>query len=345
MPKLVVVLGAGASYDVCPDDGPINRADLRPPVLANLFSRPFDDTLARYPSAQSIMSTVRTEMRGRGATKFEEVLRGLFDNPNGFIRRQIKSVPLALHHFFYEVSTAFTTEPINYSHLVNRTIGQGIHTAFVTLNYDTLLETSLRKIAGVRFSNPGAYISMPDIWLLAKLHGSADWGYPWLKAGTNGLPSIREAIEQLDPPRADPDRIEVDIPLALAKADQWYYPALALPVVGKFGFVSPSSHVDALRKFVTGCQNYLFIGFSANDDDLLAFLNENVRAARRVRIVTGTRDDLRAVGERLLNGVPQFRTTYLEEHHGFGDGFTEYLEGPFDKMVESLLTDGADMSQ
>jgi hypothetical protein len=287
------------------------------------------------------MSTVRTEMKGRGAAKFEEVLRRLFDSPNEFIKRQMKSVPLALHHYFYEVSTAYTTEPINYSHMLNRTIGQGIHTALVTLNYDTLLESSISKVTGVRFSRPSDYIAMPDVWLLAKVHGSADWGYRWTDAETRMVSGPEVAAELLEPPVAHTDNIETGIPLGLRKAQYWYYPALALPVAGKFGFVCPSSHVGALEDFVASCENFLFIGFSANDDDLLEFLNKNVREVRRVRIVAGSASDLRDVGDRLFRSVPKFfRAQYIPEVHGFATGFTAYLAGPFDDLLQSVLTGG-----
>ena len=77
----------------------------------------------------------------------------------------------------------------------------------------------------------------------------------------------------------------------------------------------PPSHEDALVTYLQDCHNFLFVGFSARDSDLLDCLSANVREVRRLWIVTGP-DDQRAVKER-LHSVAPFRTSLasiLPEH-------------------------------
>lgn len=330
--KLAVLLGAGASYDVCPERGPIKEPIYRPPLVANLFEeRAFDLTLEDYPAAHSIMSLVRTRMRPASGAKFEEVLGDLINNPSPYYQRQMTYVPLAFDSFFRKVSSRYTMEPINYSDLINRTIGQGIHTAYITLNYDTLLEQSLSKIAGRGLPTDDSYVSSSD-WMLVKLHGSVGWGYPW--ASTDDAGNLRDAAAKLGSPERTADRIRVGLPESLVADNELFYPAIALPIAGKYGFVCPPKHIEALAAFLDACESYLFIGLSAQDEDLLEFLTKSVRRSHRVEIVG--KDDVEQVEGRLLRGVRQFTPSPQCVVKTFGGGFTAYLEGECDRFISSL---------
>jgi hypothetical protein len=295
----------------------------------------FDETLAGHPEADALMSSVRTDVRG-GAT-FEQSLRRYAEDPNPYIQKLMPFVPIALHEFFFRVSNNYTSEAINYSHLINRTIGQGIQTAYITLNYDTLLEMSLRKITRVTFDSIESYISCPD-WILVKLHGSVGWGYPW--PTTEWIPDMAMAARSNTPPERRSEEIEVGLPremLRNGRLQQLFYPALALPVVGKSAFVCPPRHVEALDQFLADCQNFLFIGFSANDEDLLGLLDQSTwtRRVHLLRVVTG--GNLTDVVGRLWNGVRQFRAAPFDiERHGYDSGFTHFLANDLDPIVASL---------
>ncbi|MCH6555896.1 MAG: hypothetical protein IH797_04710, partial [Chloroflexi bacterium] len=58
-------------------------------------------------------------------------------------------------------------------------------------------------------------------------------------------------------------------------------------VEGKYGFVCPPEHVDALEGFLPSCQNYLVIGVSGRDQDLLDLLDTRVKKCAELMIVGG----------------------------------------------------------
>ncbi len=340
-PKLAVIVGAGASYDVCPDRATVKDAQWQPPIVATMFaSGAFQQVLAGHPEAAALMSSVTTDVRG--GTTFEQSLRRYAYDPNPYIQRQMPFVPIALHGFFLRVSHDYTWEPVNYSHLVNRTIGQGYQTAYITLNYDTLLEMSLYKIAGATFDSVESYISSPD-WMLVKLHGSVGWGYPW--PTDEWIPNMAAAARSNRPPERRSEEIQVALPPDMYRNGQrreLFYPALALPVVGKSGFVCPPLHVEALKRFLEDCHNFLFIGFSASDDDLLEFLATAVDYVDLLAVVTG-KGVLKDVIDRLRDTALQFhgapplpnRSGFPDEY-GFDTGFTHFLENDIDRVLSSL---------
>jgi len=372
-PKLAVILGAGASHDVCPYKGPIKDLRWKPPIVKTMFDgSALDEVLARHPEAAALMSSVRTDVRA-GLT-FEQSLRAHLSNPNPYVQRQMAFVPIALHEFFYLVSTNFTNEAVNYSHLVNRTIGQGIHTAYITVNYDTLLDTSLSKVTGVAFDSVESYVSSTD-WILVKLHGSVGWGYPWDTAEDSGLTLTEDSLSLLWPavltgaidmyrpplslgvlsrvkalsyplPAKNPDVIDVGPDPGTffhqggSGGGDVCYPALALPVTGKYGFVCPPSHLEALKAFLADCENFLFIGFSANDQDLLDLLKDTVQNVKSFCVVAGPPpDQAEGAASRLLQAVPRFRVPYPPGTGHFGYGFTVYLEHKegLDRLVSLLV--------
>lgn len=251
-------------------------------------------------------------------------------------------VPIALHEFFFRVSNEYTSEAANYSALINRTIGQDIQTAYITLNYDTLLEMSLRKITGVTLDSIGAYVSSPD-WILVKLHGSVGWGYRWGTA--EWIPNMAMAARSNKPPERRSEEIQVGLPREMyrnGRLQQLFYPALALPVVGKSGFVCPPRHVEALAEFLHDCHNFFFIGFSASDQDLLEFLARTVDHVDLLAVVTGT-GVLKDVVVRLRDTALQFQgapplpdRSGFPEQHGFESGFTHFLENDIDRVLASL---------
>jgi len=369
-PKLAVIVGAGASYDVCPDQGPILDPRWQPPIIATIFDSPaFDSVLARHPQADSIMSSIRTQMRSKRMT-FEESLAYWMGKDDEAIKRKVLQVPIALHDYFLSVSEKYTREGINYSHLINCTVRDGVHTAFVTFNYDTLLEQSLTKESGGKFIDVQSYVGSAD-YLLVKLHGSVGWGYPWIaregfqellhsiSGNSAALPAYRH-LQHYDQSLPFVDRTQ-DVPLdarvlasfwslperhnsrircnadqSLMMGDILCYPALALPVPEKCEFICPPQHLEALAQFLADCENFLFIGFSARDDMFLNFLRKEVKAVRRFGVVTGEGEVMETV-ERLdeVTGLIAASEVVLGKDV-FDKGFSRYMEYEIEAFVHTL---------
>lgn len=308
----------------------MKRPEWRPPVVADLFStKSFDMVLRNYPAAQALMSSVRTEVRS--GQPFERAIKSHVQNPNPYVQRQVREVPIALHQFFYRVSHNYTTEAINYSDVLNRTIGNGIETAFITLNYDTLLERSLQKIVGESFRTRDSYVGSKD-WLLVKLHGSIDWGYPW---ASSPIPAL-EAVRQLEPPDRKGELIEIGLSGDLHRENTLYYPAMALPVEGKYGFVCPPDHIARLKGFITDCQAYLFIGCSGSDEDMFEFIGGNPGQVLLGGLVTGKSDHTEVL-RRFRARVPAAISPPLSgDRYIFSGGFTKFLEQKLDSFLADL---------
>jgi len=305
-PKLAVILGAGASYDCCPDKGAIADETWRPPTVANLFETgAFDLVLNDHEQAYALFSPIRSRMRG-GKT-LEEALREQVDRQDPDVQRMLPYLPIALHEYFYRVSSNYVREAVNYSALLNETIGRGFHTAFITVNYDTLLEQSLRRWTGRNLQTADDYLA--DNWLLAKLHGSVGWGWLWHSPTEHRRPQV--AIGKYDLPDRKLTEIDVAVPPEMIRGRALFYPALALPVPGKGDFLCPPTHVNAIQEFLQDCLSYLFIGFSANDTDVLQLLTDSVPFKTcAVKVVAGNQREAGGVIQRLQAGVRQFRQLY-----------------------------------
>lgn len=339
MPRLAIVLGAGASFDCCPPDRPdLTKQggwDWQPPIVSDLLEcKEFNRFLNGYLDAADIFNDIRTEISG--SVSLEKALRSRWESENEHIRCKMRFVPIALRQFFHQSSERYTDQPSNYMALVGQTVGRGITTAFITVNYDTILDKVLCRFrAGPRdnrLRTVGSYVSSPD-WLLVKLHGSVDWGYRF--GGATG--SIEAIVASQELRGFAREEIEVlPHPEQLNDGPTPFYPALALPVEGKYGFVCPPSHEDALVTYLQDCDNFLFVGFSARDSDLLDCLSANVRKARRLRIVTRP-DDLRDVKERLYSVAPLRGIIILPEHTY--TSFTDFVRRGLGDLTARILSD------
>jgi hypothetical protein len=204
--------------------------------------------------------------------------------------------------------------------------------AFATLNYDTLLEQSMARFCGIGESRRWSYAR--EQWLIAKLHGSVDWGYPW--RGAERFSNAVEALELIGAPDLNRKDIQSGIDHSMRWADPVYYPAMALPVAGKYGFLCSPHTETILAEFVRNSAAIVFIGFSGQDRDLLEFLEANIGdGLRYVEIVSF--DDAEAVRDRLVQGVPKLQPWLAQNQFGLRNrGFGVYLENDFDSLLDKL---------
>lgn len=270
--------------------------DWTPPLADDLFGvRPgvlhtavrdsmnenFQRVLERYPRAEGFASILRPRLEHE---PLEALLREFRDTNEPHYLRGYQQVPLYLQELLGSVSQWFTTAPDNLNVLVGKVITADFEkVAFITLNYDLLLERAL-VTAGDSSSKKRVeqgldwYTKGSSNWMVAKLHGSVDWGRPVL----NQLPNeysgsdLDRSLELLD------DHFVRDlglggIDLVPGYSSRWindvfYYPALAVPVDDKYQPVCPADHLGALRDFLYDCPNFLFVGSIVRDSDLLDVL-------------------------------------------------------------------------
>lgn len=334
---LAIILGAGASYDVIPSTHrakTVKDPRFSPPLTRDLFNINADvqkDILSRYPAAQSAASNLRVEI---GKKKdIEEILRNMRDSSETRIKKQMKEIPLYLQELFAQISDRYTNEPVNYNILLDKTLVSSIsHTMFVTLNYDLLLEKALRN-EGVSFKAIGDYIPKNKNWSLIKLHGSVNWGKKLLVTPNKShtLNGLLDNIHQIDMENDLDGEIIIDTTyLSRQNIADLMYPALSVPVDNGYKLNCPSEHIRHLQLFLPKCKNYLIIGVSGKDEDLLGFLGRGVKDVGSVGIV-GT-ENVEEAKEKILDSVPQFQDNVRPYTSGFSDFIANNLDSFLSQM-------------
>ena len=228
--QLIVITGAGASYD----STGIEPRDLnwQPPLVKELFAEraAFHPILDFYPDAQTLAPDLRVATR-TGSVGLETYLRDqVLRSPSAYDRRRYRAIPLYLQHLLHEVSEHYTTHPVNYDRLINGVLRSANEVIFLTLNYDTILDSRLEQHAHVRSLND--YIRPDFAWSLIKLHGSVDWARRIVGASHAAVDKtdlyLSEFVASLDDVPELSDEIELrrtSVELLRRDPPHLYYPA------------------------------------------------------------------------------------------------------------------------
>jgi hypothetical protein len=189
--RLIVVVGAGASYDCSRS---LRDDEFKPPLVTLLFDgrTSFAKILHEYTLAEQAAADIRPAIAS-GATAIEEFLRTrLRDAEDAYARQRYWQVPLYLQHLMHTVSQTdghgYTIQPDNYDALLNAALVLD-EVVFISLNYDTLLDDRLFAYPP-GLENIYSYIHDRRNWSLIKVHGSVNWGRPleWdLETGYSGM--------------------------------------------------------------------------------------------------------------------------------------------------------------
>lgn len=330
--KLAVLLGAGASYDLIGAGTATVTHDYRPPLTAEIFGcgpdssiRPsFQAILETYQGARRLAATIGISVRG--GQSLEAVLRGLQDSCDPNTKRHFWDIPRYLQHLFGTISDKYTTEPVNYTYLVHAVLTSGLEqVAFVTTNYDLFLESALTSVTETKFDSLARYVPNSK-WMLIKLHGSVNWARPIRTRTMRG-----EVVEDYE------FSGEVEFLGHFSHIEDRQYPAVVVPVDGKYGFLCPPGHVTAVKSVLASCDNFLIIGMSGRDQDLLDLLQESITTCTRLAVIGG--EDTSSVLERFQKGINKFigGTPQTVPPVVFSDGFSKFLRsGMLDKFLKPI---------
>jgi hypothetical protein len=311
---LFVLLGAGASFDASTYYRPrgaqwataIGR-DTRPPLVKELFDQRFDDILARYPMARNAAPDIRdaiAEGSGAAAVSLEDHLRTRYRDSNDELdRRRFYSLPLYLQEVLWSVSGEDDVpQADNLDRLVNHLLANFAHVCFVTLNYDLLLDRSLKAIAPL--PSISSYITQQR-WSLIKLHGSVTWGYRMVEVAGLDLSDPPGDLEE----RIDRDKIFhtwADDPLSLRRAERANekfntFPALSVPLGPEDELVCPQEHQEFLVEKLqeAGAIDLLVVGYSAFDQAVINVIREASIDVRSFAVVNADQNCANEVAVRL----------------------------------------------
>ncbi|MDO8615052.1 MAG: hypothetical protein Q7T33_04880 [Dehalococcoidia bacterium] len=123
---LTVIFGAGASHDLLHNRSATIKDEYIPPLARDLFTAsPVGSVdvaqaiLEEYPRARAAAATLGV----RGDQTLEEAMNRMQASTETHLRRQFVQVPVYLRHLFWEISKNYTTEPVNYTNLLNAILG------------------------------------------------------------------------------------------------------------------------------------------------------------------------------------------------------------------------------
>jgi len=354
---LMVVFGAGASYDSAPSypdnsssflSGVTNQqvATSRPPLANQLFDErsQFAEILKQFPACHGVVSKLRKREGDKSVEQVLETLQTEADDyyPQG--HRQLVAIRYYLQTMigncevhWQEVHKGIT----NYNTLldrIHRRIEQLRKVCLVTFNYDCMLEAAMPTV-GIHIKSMSDYVDSPE-YKVIKLHGSVNWGRNIAISPMRDLHLLRaeqvpEAVIRLAPELLKGKFITNDFVMAKAYPngkveDTAIFPAIAIPLEKKLDFECPDNHISALYKCIEQTTKLLVIGWRATDEPFLDLLKQQLPANISAMIIAGNWTEADSIAER-------FQAKGMGGPYRRGDlGFTTSLEsGELEEFLKS----------
>jgi hypothetical protein len=328
---LMVVFGAGASYDSIPAYPPATytQIDDRLPLANQLFEnrQEFSAEMNNFTEMTPIIPLLQPSKDG---ITIERVLQNLQEEATEYPQRhkQLAAVRYYLHSMLWRCEDRWigrapggATNQISLLDQIERWRKPDEQVYLVTFNYDRMLERALRTV-GINIQSLSDYIAS-DTYKLIKLHGSVDWGReiggPQELRGLEMRQLVRYLIDNSDSIRITPNYRLVDqVPLHVAN-EAMLFPAIAIPVETKVDYECPDEHLEALRAAIPEVDKLLLIGWRAAEKPFLEHLAENLRQPVKGLVVAGNANEALKTAARLMGGGVQghFGTT--------NGGFTELV--------------------
>lgn len=345
---LMVVLGAGASHDAFNPSIENYGGPWRPPLADDLFGNRavFSNVIRdRYPQALVAVRRLR-ERVGQGAyveTALAEMLAEAGTYP------PLKTAMAAIRFYLQDIVDecgrsvgliGFTNHVSLVSQLDQWRHGRQEPVLYVTFNYDTLVEQACQIVLKKRYAAMDAYVDDARA-AIVKLHGSVDWWHPVENPfpGGGSLDSLRTAlIEAVGSVAVVDDVFEWHVAGNLVRSNdgavgglaRLSFPALAIPIELKDGFVCPESHLGRLRSLLSRVDRLICIGWRAREADFLELMMRTLAGPIAGLVVTATEAGALRVRER-LSGLPDVN---------WAPDVTSQTQSPSAGAFSKMVTDG-----
>lgn len=354
-PVLLVVFGAGASHDSLPrlPSGPARVQAVasvppwRPPLATQLFDLEDDGYAAiaqQFPEAIGRLN--RANAIAANKEPIEEALQKWQEEAEDNERRfqQLAFMRFYLQELLWTcsqnwLSTAYRRT--NYLLLTDmledcrRVLDAQI--AYVTFNYDLLLEDALPDLAlptvwqSDERKSLAPYV-IDDNTKVFKLHGSVNWAHPIqaikasrFEAGVDSRPSIARSSPMLTIEKAI--RI-IEDPTYPVHGSELMFPALAIPTVSKHVFECPDDHIARLVEMVGRVHWILLVGWRATEEHFLSILDHHLpRGGTTIRVHSVGRDPAtsRLVVTRFAQRLQHLGDARFLDASASSGGFGEWL--------------------
>lgn len=307
---LMVIFGAGASYDSCPTYPPgtdvptsdglarLNQHN-RPPLANELFAnRPlFADTVERFPDCQPIVRRLRSPQGETLESALEDLQTQAESYPQGL--RELAAVRCYLHQIITSSENAWRAVVqgvTNYKSLL-REIERTYPTepvCLVTFNYDTLLEDALRQFK-LPITSIEDYTKRHPFYRVFKLHGSTNWAREIETSAQIEMVSepekvIAQLMEQWDQIRVTDRYLFSPHDAVGVVSGKPMFPAIAIPVEKKRNFECPQPMLEELVALLPHVRKILVIGWRATEEHFLGLLRSRLTGLKpgvHIYIVNG----------------------------------------------------------
>ena len=303
-PALLVIFGAGASYDSLPVPPRVavrvraatDENKWRPPLASQLFNldnRDYAAIAAQFPEAIPRISEANQVAARGGAIeeKLEEWQLEAETNTRRF--RQLTGIRFYLQELLWHASVEWigdASRHTNYLLLADQLEDwrqrANAEIAYVTFNYDLMLEDALPHLRLPHFRdsyrdlpNADDYIEDQDTRVF-KVHGSVNWVHELLNSKVPdgfGHAKVRSeiALRMSKMEIGKPIRVLGD-PMKPVYEGKLTSPALAIPVVTKRAFECPDEHISALVQSVGRVQWILVVGWRGTEEHFNAILDHHL---------------------------------------------------------------------
>ena len=287
MGRILLVLGAGASYD-CANESSVVNGDWKPPLASELFriseKDAFEDILIQYPGAQYLAGEL-SPSSSENEFDLERKLQDLVGHQDKSIRDKFGDVPRYLSHLLDTVSTEYTKTAGWYCALCKALMSDhGHRLSVISLNYDTLFESAV----ALHFNNPRYYSDIKAFarqgmeCQLFKVHGSSNW---WFDVGRGA--AMRDTFHSTFQDHCD-DWVNRILVLSRSQLQGMHQidatrlvPVITAPLAskGEGSFVIPGYQVSALMDSIQDADAVMFVGTSGMDSHVLDFIRGSLQRA------------------------------------------------------------------
>lgn len=348
---LLVIFGAGASYDSVPSrpasSSAYSNLEHRLPLAVDLFADRtlFVDAMTKFPIFTPLVPLLRKPPAGLSVEGLLQRFQGEAEHYPVRLQ-QLVAIRFYLHFVIWECQRHWAEVArgiTNYETLLDQIAlwrGRGGYerACLVTFNYDTLLEEALRVVS-ISIGDMKHYIEN-DVYKIIKVHGSMNWArdvkapiadLQAKSAWSVGRELVELAATGLDV--SDNYRIVREHPIGLHVDDKGQrtpiLPALAIPVEAKREFSCPEEHVEVLKACIPEVTKILVVGWrgvEAHMIELLRLLKVTGRRRNGVVVAGST-----PAADEVVRGLEHLPGVTWRS---FAGGFTEFITS--NELVEFL---------
>ena len=328
---LMVVFGAGASYDsstdyspseedtyVSKEKMPVLLRGIRPPLANQLFELRsiFADAAQRLPKCQIPIDDLRHLKHDMSVEQqLEKMREAALSYPEG--QKQLVSIRFYLQWIIRRCQSLWN-DAIKSQTTYRALLGQidrqlkGEPACFVTFNYDTLLEEAFTSLE-IKFESLDDYIS--STYKVIKLHGSTNWAR---ELSSPMQVTMGDHVQFANNMLMSADKLETSNNYHLIPTDyenqsitsfmkipgkpdrQAVLPAIAIPLEKKHSYECPTEHVHVLEGCIPKTDKLLMVGWKGAEENFVNLLAKGLKKNIPKMIVSRTPDSAEKIRSSLM---------------------------------------------